>query len=149
MKQRSPLTTDEQEKAKILHASGKTVCATARALGRSPHTVKKFLRKPEVVREVSVQREHLAGMFDDVAERTLEGVTDEDVTKASLQQKMVSAGIAIDKSAMLRGQLPPVLNVTLLLDIASSIRRERDERDPGPTLPALPPHDPADPQGQP
>ena len=89
----------------------------------------KFLRKPEIVKEVNVQREELASMFDNVAERTLAGVTAEDVTKASLQQKMVSAGIAVDKAALLRNELPPTINATLLLDVAAIIRDKRDNED--------------------
>ncbi len=86
-----------------------------------------------------MQREVLAGMFDNVTERTLSSVTDEDIRKSSLQQKMVSAGIAVDKAAMLRGELPPTINVNLLLDVADIIRsRERGETTISTTLPALP-----------
>ena len=140
MKQHSPLTTEEQEKAKILHASGKTVYATARALGRSPHTLAKFLRKPEIVKEVSIQREELASMFDAITERTLRGVTDEDISKSSLLQKMTSAGISIDKALLLRGQATSTVDVHVLMDIASMIRADRQSRQ-------LPPHDPSASQG--
>ena len=133
MKARSALSEEEKTRATTLHASGKSVYATARALDRSPHTVKKFLRKPEIVKQVGIQREELAGMFDNVAERTLRSVTPEDVEKASLQQKMVSAGICVDKAALLRGELPSV-NVEVLLQIASAIRIEEHRDDP----PALP-----------
>jgi hypothetical protein len=140
VKQHSPLTTEEQEKAKILHASGKTVYATARALGRSPHTLAKFLRKPEIVKEVSIQREELASMFDAITERTLRGVTDEDISKSSLLQKMTSAGISIDKALLLRGQATSTVDVHVLMDIASMIRADRQSRQ-------LPPHDPSASQG--
>ena len=136
---RSPLTDEEKQKATVLHASGKTIYAVARTLGRSPHTLKRFLRSPDVQGEIGVQREVLAGMFDNVTERTLSSVTDEDIRKSSLQQKMVSAGIAVDKAAMLRGELPPTINVNLLLDVADIIRsRERGETTISTTLPALP-----------
>ena len=61
---RSPLTAEEQEKAKILHASGKSIYAVSRSLGRSPHTLKKFLRTPEIMKEVNIQKEELAASFD-------------------------------------------------------------------------------------
>ena len=47
MKTRSPLTDEERERAKTLHASGKSVYSVAKTLGRSPHTLAKFLRSPE------------------------------------------------------------------------------------------------------
>jgi hypothetical protein len=136
MKPRSPLSPDERERVKVLAASGKSTHAVAKILDRSPHTVKKFLRQPETARQVGVARETLAGMFDDVAHRTLAGVSDEDVKKASLLQKMTSAGIAIDKAAMLRDELPPTINVQILLDMAEMIRH-KDRAAPR----QLPPHE--------
>jgi len=139
VKPRTPLTDQEKEKAKILHASGKTVYATARALGRSPHTLAKFLRKPEVEKEVHIQREELATMFDTITHRTLRGVTDEDIRKSSLLQKMTSAGISIDKALLLRGEGPPTLDVHVLLDVASMIRGDRSSPPNQPQSPlALP-----------
>ncbi len=126
MKQRSPLTTEEQEKAKILFASGKTIYATARALGRSPHTLAKFLRKPEIVKEVGIQREELACLFDDITKRTLAGVTATDIEKASLLQKLTSAGISIDKSLLLRGQATATVDVHVLMEMAAVIRDQGD-----------------------
>jgi Helix-turn-helix domain len=125
MKNRSPLTETERERAKVLHASGKTPSAIAKSMGRSHHTLQKFLDKPEIQKQVSVQREELAGMFDQVAHRIVGAVTPEDVTKATLQQKMVSAGIAVDKAALLRGEIPTTVNVTVLLDAVEAIREMR------------------------
>jgi len=129
VKQHSPLTTEEQEKAKILHASGKSIYATARALGRSPHTLKKFLCKPEIVKEVGIQREELATMFDAITDRTLRGVTDEDIRKSSLLQKMTAAGISIDKALLLRGQATSNIDVRILMDIAGQLRRDSARED--------------------
>jgi hypothetical protein len=137
MKPRSPLTQEEQEKAKILHASGKSIYAVARALDRSPHTLKRFLGKPEVARQVGIQREELAAMFDTITDRTLRGVTDEDIKKSSLLQKMTAAGISIDKALLLRNELPQSLNVNILLDVASMLRRD-ERRDDHPALPHPP-----------
>ena len=124
-----PLTETERERAKMLHASGKTPSYIAKGMGRSHHTLKKFLDKPEVQKQVNVQREELAGMFDGVAHRIVGAVTKEDVTKATLQQKMVSAGIAVDKAALLRGEIPVTLNVHVLLDAVQSIREMRSAED--------------------
>jgi hypothetical protein len=106
-------------------------------MGRSHHTLQKFLDKPEVQKQVSVQREELAGMFDHVAHRIIGAVTPEDVTKATLQQKMVSAGIAVDKAASLRGEIPTTVNVTVLLDAVAAIwemRRVEDAARPHLTI---------------
>jgi|ERR1035437_725018 hypothetical protein len=129
MKNRSPLTETERERAKVLRASGKTPTYIAKGMGRSPHTLRKFLDKPEVQKQVSIQREELASMFDHVAHRVVSSVTPEDVTKATLQQKMVSAGIAVDKAAALRGEIPVTVNVTVLLDAVQAIREMRQRED--------------------
>jgi len=124
-KANEPLTENEQERAKVLRASGKTPSAIAKGMGRSHHTLQKFLDKPEVREQVGVQREVLASMFDQVAHRVVSSVTPEDVTKATLQQKMVSAGIAGDKAALLRGEIPVTVNVNVLLDLRDAIRDMR------------------------
>jgi len=125
-KSKLPLTETEQERAKVLHASGKTPSYIAKGMGRSHHTLQKFLDKPEVREQVGIQREVLAGMFDHVAHRIVDAVTPEDVTKATLQQKLVSAGIAVDKAAVLRGQVPVTVNVSVLLDLVQAAREIRD-----------------------
>src|ERR1017187_1025246 len=130
MKLRTPLTDQEKEKAKILHASGKTVYSVARALGRSPHTLAKFLRSPEVARQVGIQREELATMFDAITDRTLRGVTDEDIRKSSLLQKLTAAGISIDKALLLRGQATSNVDVHVLMEMLALIRGDRQEQPP-------------------
>jgi hypothetical protein len=126
---RNPLTETERERAKVLAASGQTPSRIAKGMGRSHHTLAKFLDKPEVRQVVSVQREELAGMFDHVAHRIVNAVSPEDVTKATLQQKLVSAGIAVDKAAFLRGEIPPTVNVNVLLDLVTVIRNQREADD--------------------
>jgi hypothetical protein len=128
-KANEPLTETERERAKVLRASGKTPSAIAKGMGRSHHTLQKFLDKPEVREQVAVQREELAKMFDHVAHRIIGAVTPEDVSKASLQQKMVSAGIAVDKAALLRGEIPTTVNVTVLLDLVQVVRDMRNAED--------------------
>jgi sugar-specific transcriptional regulator TrmB len=125
---RSPLSAEEQEKAKTLYASGKTIHGVAQALNRSSHTLKRFLHKPEIVKEVGVQREIFAEMFDSITDRTLRGVTDEDIKKSSLLQKMTAAGITIDKALLLRNQPTTIVDVRILLDVAGMIRRDDAEK---------------------
>jgi len=135
MKTRSPLTSEEKERATLQHASGKTPSAIARSMGRSHHTLQKFLNRPGTREQVSLQREELAGMFDGVAHRIVDSVNDTDIEKANLVQKMTSAGIAVDKAALLRGEMTPTINVTALLNLTEAIKlrgeenAERDWRD--------------------
>ena len=125
----TPLTEEEQERAKVLNASGKTPNYIAKGMNRNRRTVAKYLDKPEVREVVSIQREELAGMFDSVAHRTLVGVTSEDIQKSTLQQKMVSAGIAVDKAALLRDQPTARIDVSALLEVVDAIKaQERVER---------------------
>ena len=107
---------------------------TARALGRSPHTLGKFLRKPEIVKEVSIQREELANLFDSITQRTLRGVTDEDIRKSSLLQKMTSAGISIDKALLLRGQATSTVDVHVLMEIMAIVRGDLPNQPQSPPL---------------
>jgi hypothetical protein len=130
-KPKLPLTETEQERAKVLHASGKTPTYIAKGMGRSHHTLQKFLDKPEVREQVGIQREVLAGMCDSIAHRVMSAVTAADVEKASLKDKMISTGIAIEKAALLRGEIPVTVNVSVLLDLvaaAQEMRRVNDER---------------------
>ena len=131
---RSPLMAEEKERAKILAASGQSLRRIARATGRDRSTVTRYLFRPEVRKLVAVNREQLAGMFDSVAHQTLAGVTAEDVERATLQQKLVSAGIAVDKAALLRGEAPMSINLNLFADVAEAIRALRD----GNRLPPVP-----------
>ena len=65
-KRKESLTLAEQEKAKVLHAEGRTFHAIAMTLKRSPHTIKAYLVKPEVGQEVQRVKKELADMFEDV-----------------------------------------------------------------------------------
>jgi len=134
------LSAEEQERAKVMHAGGATPNKIATSMNRSHHTLQKYLRRPEVQQVVGVQREELAGMFDSVAFRVVDSVSDEDVKKANLVQKMTSAGIAVDKAALLRGEMPPTINLTVLMDVVEAIKARRNGQvEPPPQAPALPP----------
>jgi hypothetical protein len=124
-----PLSETERERAKVLHASGKTPSAIGKIMGRNRRTVAKYLDKPQVREQVAIQREVLASMCDSIAHRTMSAVSATDIEKASLKDKMISTGIAIDKAACLRGEVPITVNVSVLLDAVSAIRGMRDAED--------------------
>lgn len=125
---RESLTIGEQERAKILHAEGRTFNHIAGALGRSPHTIKRFLIAPGVTEQVSDTKKELADLYQAMAKRTLEAVCEEDIKKASLLQKLTASGIAIDKALLLRGEMPGI-DVKILIQLVEAVREIRDASD--------------------
>ena len=98
------LTTEEKQQVSMLAAQGLSNNAIALRIGRSPHTTKKELAKPETQVQVQNIQDRLADKFEQLSERILDAVCDADLEKASLQQKAISAGVMLDKSRLLRGQ---------------------------------------------
>jgi len=88
------LTTEEKELVKLLSAKGESCYAISLQVKRSPHTIKKYLSEPETSIEVQEKKQELSDMFEDVARRMIQSVTDESI----------SAGIATDKMRLLRDQ---------------------------------------------
>ena len=97
------LTVQEVEKAKVLFASGLTYHAVAIELRRDPKTIKKVLSTPEVVAEVQELKAEIANLYEDLSKRILVSISDEDIKKANLRDRLISAGIATDKSQLLKG----------------------------------------------
>jgi len=97
------LTVQEIEKAKVLFASGLTYHAVSVELGRDPKTIKKVLSTPEVVAEVQELKAEIASLYEDLSKRILVSISDEDIKKANLRDRLISAGIATDKSQLLKG----------------------------------------------
>lgn len=124
-----PLTTEEIAKAKTMAAAGYSCRAIGRALSRSDHTIAKLLSTPAVAEEVGAKKEQLADMFERLAIRTIEAVSEGDIKDASLQQKAVSSGIFTDKMRLLRGESSVNIDVNALLDVAEMLRGERHRED--------------------
>ncbi len=122
------LTTEEQERAKILHAEGRTFNHIAGALGRSPHTVRKYLIAPEIAEEVRDEKKELADLYQAMAKKSLEHITTADLEKSSALQKATVSGICLDKSLALRGEGPGI-NVNILIEVLDAIREARDGED--------------------
>ena len=98
------LTTEERELIKLLSAKGESCYAISLQVKRSPHTIKKYLSEPETSIEVQEKKQELSDMFEDVARRMIQGVTDESIEKLDAYKKTLSAGIATDKMRLLRDQ---------------------------------------------
>jgi len=87
-------------------ASGASIRSIARALKRSPETIRQFAKKPETQTVILALREKLAGQFEDVAIRSLTYISDKKLESSSASQLSVIAGIATDKSSGLRNLSP-------------------------------------------
>ncbi|MGB8029874.1 MAG: hypothetical protein WCF30_09415 [Terracidiphilus sp.] len=82
-------------------------------------------------------------MFDSITHRVLSAVTPKDIQEANLLQKLTAAGISIDKALLLRNELPPTINVTVLMEVAEAIRAQEQGRAiPAPQVRALPAPEP-------
>jgi hypothetical protein len=97
---------DKEEKQHIaaLAATGKSNRAIAKATGRDDKTVAKVLKEPDAIAMKLEIEERLAGHFETLAEKILLSVSEDDLLKASLQQKSISAATMVDKARLIRGQ---------------------------------------------
>ena len=80
-------------------AESQHTCKSAVFAAISP--ILKQFSDPDVVKQY---RADTAAILDGLAANTVASITNEDFSKASLQQKVVSVGILIDKSRLIQGQ---------------------------------------------
>jgi predicted transcriptional regulator len=125
-KRKESLTLEEQERAKVLRAANQTFHKIALTLGRSPHTIKKFLIEPEVVPEVQRVKKELADMFEDVSVRMLTSITDEKIDRLNPLQCTTAAAIATDKMRLLRNQSTERIDVFALTADLTKLQQERE-----------------------
>ncbi len=90
--------------------------------------VKHVLAEPEIQRQVEDEKAALAEIYRGKARRIVESIGEEDIAKASLQQKSISSGVLLDKSLLLAGDVPPI-RVEILLEAVSAIRNQREQED--------------------
>jgi len=95
-------TVKELQTAKALYAIGKTYNQVGKELKRDPKTIKKWLSEPETAKEVAALKVEVADLYDDLGQRILQSITDEDIKAVKLKDRVVSAGICTDKSRLLR-----------------------------------------------
>ncbi|WP_136526824.1 helix-turn-helix domain-containing protein [Geomonas ferrireducens] len=105
MKTRSDhLDTIEKQEIAALAATGKSQRAIAKATGRAPKTIARVLKEPDVLDARAKIEDRLANRFEQLAVAVLDSVSEEDLAKASLQQKAISAATFTDKARLIRGQ---------------------------------------------
>ncbi len=79
------------------------------------------------VAELRVQkRGELAAQLEALAYRIIEAVTPEDITKASLRDKMICVGILIEKVLLLRGQPTQITRELKVREIYLELRQRFD-----------------------
>lgn len=99
-------TVDKIEKRQIvtLAATGKSKLAIAKAMGRDPKTIRNVLKNPDMMIVKADIEAKLACKFEELTSAILDSVTEDDLEKASLQQKAISAATMLDKARLIRGQ---------------------------------------------
>ena len=117
------LNIEELEQIKALRASGLTYHAIAKRIGRDAKTVKKACLQPGMANNIEVMKKKLADHFEDLAYRLITSIKDEDIEKTNTYQRVVSAGISVDKMRLLREQ--STANVSLLALLSAIDRNER------------------------
>jgi predicted transcriptional regulator len=123
-KPKEPLTTEQQQQATTLSAAGYSQSRVAKTIGRSRNAVKHHLEKPEIIVEVSDERQSLAVLYRDKARECVVAITPDKINRASALQLATAAGICTDKALLLAGE--PTVNVAVLLEVVELIRQDRD-----------------------
>ncbi len=127
--------SDEERAAALsmLDANGGNIAKTARDAGIPRITLLDWAagRVSDSVSDIrQVKKADLAGMFEDFICRVLRLTTDEDIQGASLKDRFVAAGIASDKSLLLRGEPTEIVksDASLLVVTAGPDDAARAER---------------------
>ena len=85
-KPKEPLTTDQQHQAATLSAAGWSQSKISKTIGRSRKAVKHYLDTPEVMAEVSDERQELVELYRQKARDCVVAIDDEKIAKASALQ---------------------------------------------------------------
>lgn len=126
----TPLTLEEKEKINFLSAAGRTPNAIGKAINRSPHTIARHLRCPEAQEKVEVIKLELADVFEDLARRMVDSITDDDILELSAYQRTISSGIAVDKMRLLRDQSTEIHDVRVLTaELTAFLEATKPEKD--------------------
>ncbi len=86
--------------------------------------VKNILAEPEIQQQVRDEKDVLAEIYRSKARRIVESINDQDIAKASLQQKSISSGVLLDKSLLLTGDVP-TFRIEVLLAAVAQVKEMR------------------------
>jgi AraC-like DNA-binding protein len=102
--------------------------AIARRVGCSAanvhHVLKRFLGDNHSEAELRRYQQEKADIFDAIQMRNLESITNKDIKKSSMLQRVTGAAILEDKARIIRGQATSI-DVHVLLDAVSAVREIR------------------------
>ena len=120
----NPLTLCEIEQIKVLKASGLSYYAVAKKLGRNHKTIKRCCMEPRNAKEIKIIQQELAGYFEDLSMRFITSISDEDIEKLNGYQRIISAGICVDKLRLLRNESTENIS----LETIHARREDREKR---------------------
>ncbi len=106
MTRKSPnhLTLCEIEQIKVLKASGLSYYAVAKKVGRDSKTIKRCCMDPRNAEEIKDIQRELASYFEDLSMRLITSISDEDIERLNAYQRVIAAGISVDKLRLLRNE---------------------------------------------
>jgi hypothetical protein len=130
-----PLDLYEIEQIKVLKASGLSDNAVAKKVGRARKTVKRCCMKPRNAEEIEVIRQALASHFEDLTMRLITSISDEDILGLSAYQRVIAAGISVDKLRLLRNESTQNVSIDVIIrdrkfvqDRLKELRERRSKR---------------------
>ncbi len=100
----NPLDLYEIEQIKVLKANGLTDYAIAKKVGRDRKTIQRCCMDPKNAAEIKAIQRKLAGFFEDLSVRLITSISDEDIERLNGYQRVIAAGIAVDKFRLLRNE---------------------------------------------
>ncbi len=121
------LSMEEKAIIKLLYAEGRSYHAISKEHNRSPHTIKKYLSEPQTQNEVAVKKQELADMYENMARKMVESITDENIKKINAYQRIVSSGICTDKMRLLRDQSTENIDLRTLHLSLEELKRQEQE----------------------
>ncbi len=119
MKPKDHVDVLEKQTIAALAAGGKSNRAIARATGRAPKTVARVLKDPDVLDAKANIEDRLANRYEQIAIAALDSVSEDDLDRASFQQKIIGAATATDKARLLRGKSTENQGILVKLVIAA------------------------------
>jgi hypothetical protein len=119
-----PLDLYEIEQIKVLKASGLSYNAVAKKVGRDHKTIKRCCMNPRNAEEIKTIQRELAGYFEDLTVRFITSISDEDIKKLNGYQRVIAAGIAVDKFRLLRNESTENISINAI----HSRREDRNKR---------------------
>ncbi len=117
----------EIEEIKVLKASGLSYYAVAKKVGRDHKTVKRCCQNPRNAEEIKVIQRELAGYFEDLSVRLITSITDEDIEKLNCYQRVIAAGISVDKLRLLRNESTENISMAVIVDNIEERKRQIKE----------------------